>query len=277
MKKYIFFTGLFVYFFSVLPAQEKLEKNKELSVVAGMASTKIKNTNLSHDENIVIDNKNGANFSFEFSKYFANRIGIGFGLGYSGYDQAYSQKGLYQLPSQVDRDGDFYDKWVSSDIVYSNKLSYFNVPVTLHLLLGHSSRFYGFIDAGIVNQFLINGTYTANGSIETMARYSTNNPYFFVVTQNNSYYNVKFSPVATKDAERYKFYNLSGHLAVGIAAAMTDRLSLKVQPFADFGFSDIMGPNDKGKDYENVLGQTSAYKPTTLFAAGINVGFAFNM
>lgn len=255
----------------------KLEKNKEITVSIGMASTKIKNANLSSDYNIKIDNKNGIDFSFEFSKYFFNRIGLGFGLGCSTFNQEYSQKGLFQKFSQVDKDGYTYDKWISSDISYTNKLMYFNIPIKLHLILGNSPRYYGFVDAGIINQFLINGVYTEVGSTESMAKYSSSNPYWSDLTQNNSYYDLKFKPVSKKDAEKYKFYNLSGHFSIGFAAGITDKLFLRVAPFVNIGSSDIMGPDGKDKDYENVFGDKSEYKPTKLFSSGINVGFSFNL
>ncbi|MDF2436286.1 MAG: hypothetical protein K0Q95_662 [Bacteroidota bacterium] len=263
--------------FSFAQETTSLTKNKEISVVAGMQATKINNSSLKQDENVTIDNGNGYNFSFEFSKYIKNRIGFGFGVGLSSYNQKYYEKGLLQLVNQTDKDGMAYDKWISSDLEHTNKLMYANIPINIHLLLGNSSRFYGFIDAGIVNQFLVQGTYSKEGSVETMARYSTDNPYFFILTQNNSYYDMKFTAVSKKDTERYKFYNMSFHLSAGIAAAMTDKLFLKVQPFLNFGNSDISGANLKGKEYENAFGEKSEYKPTKLFAAGINVGFAFNL
>jgi hypothetical protein len=280
MKKHLTCAGLFISLFASLSAQTEnltLQKNKEITVMIGMANTNIKNANISQDENITINKKNGLNFSFKFNKYFKNRIGFGLGLGCSSYNQEYYQKGLYQKLSQIDRDGETYDKWISSDITYSNELMYFDIPVSLHLILGKSPRFYAFVDAGIINQFLIKSVYTEEGSIETMGRYATSNPYFFVVTQNNDYYGMKFTAISEKDTEKYKFYNLSGHLSFGLAAAMTDRLILRAEPFVNIGLSDIMGPDGKGLDYENVFGELSEYKQTKLFSAGISIGFAFNL
>lgn len=277
MKKSLVFAYLIFASPFIVISQTSLEKNKELSVMVGMASTRIKNSNLSQNEHLTIDNKNGVDFSFEFAKYFKNRIGIGFGLGCSTYGQSYDQKGLYKQSNQVDKDGYTYERWTSSDMEYSNKLTYLNVPVTLHLILGNSPTYYGFIDAGIINQFLINGTYTEEGNIETMAKYSTNNPYWSDFTLNNTYYDLKNKPVSKKDMERYKFYNLSTHFSVGFAAAITENFFLKVAPSVNIGLSDIMGKDGKEKNYENVLGESFSYKKTTLFSAGINVGFAFNL
>jgi len=242
-----------------------------------MIFTKINNSNIIGDEHISIDNKNGVDFSFEFSKYFADRVGFGVGVGCSNYSQTYSQKGLFKECNLIDQDGYTFDKWTNSNMEYTNKLMYVNVPITLHLLLGNSPSFYGFLDAGINNQFLINGTYTEEGSVETMAKYSTSNPYWSEFTMNNPYYNLKNTPVSKKDVERYKFYNLSGHFGLGLAAGLTEMLFLKISPFVNVGFSDIMGKDGKGKEYVNVLGEKSSYKKTTLFSAGINVGFAFNL
>jgi hypothetical protein len=277
MKASLLFSALFLISTSIF-SQSDLEKDNEVTISIGLASTKIKNSNLSKDDHLTIDDKNGVNFSFEYSKYLKNRIGFGFGLGCSTYGQEYEQKGFYQLVGLTDKDGYTYDKLISSNVEYSNKLTYFNVPLTIHLILGSSPTFYGFVDAGIVNQFLIKGIYTEEGSIETMAKYPDNtNPYWYYYTQNNPYYDLRNRSVSKEDKERYKFYNLSGHLAIGLAAGITEKLFLRASPFMDYGFSDIMGKDGKGKDYENVLGQKSEYKETKLFSWGINVGFAFNL
>jgi hypothetical protein len=264
-------------FSSDIIAQSFLEKNKEITIMAGMANTKIKNSNLTRDENIVIDNKNGISFSFEFSKYVANRVGFGLGFGCSTYNRAYSQKGFYQISGLTDKDGYDYDKLITSDMDYEDKLAYLDIPVLIHILLGSSEQFYGFFDAGLLNEFLISGIHTEQGSIETMAVYPTGNPYWSDLTRNNPYYGYKNTGKEEKDPEKYKFYNGSLHLSLGLAAAMTDKLYLRVAPFLNYGFSDIMGKDGKGKDYSNVVGITSTYKKTTLFSAGLNVGFAFNL
>jgi hypothetical protein len=254
-----------------------LIKDKELLIMVGPAATRIKNASISADENKSVNRQNGFNFNFEFVKYVKNRIGFGVGLGFSNYKQEYVEKGLFVQLSQVDRDGETYDKWMKVDLKYSDKLMYANIPLSVHLLLGNSPKFYGFLNVGIVNQFLVSGMYTMDGTTETMAVYATNNPYWDVITQNNTYYDMKQTTFSQKEEERYKFYNLSGHLSVGLAAAMTDRLFLRVEPFVNLGFSDIMGPDGKGKEYEDVFGQKTEYTPTKLFAGGLNVGFAFNL
>jgi len=58
---------------------------------------------------------------------------------------------------------------------------------------------------------------------------------------------------------------------------MTDRLFLRIVPEITKGFSDITGEDDKGKDYENVFGDKSSYKPTKTFSLGLNVKLFFNL
>jgi hypothetical protein len=258
-------------------SSDKLEKNKEISVMAGMTSTKLKNASIDKNDDITLDKKTGIDFTFQFSKYFGNRIGLGIGLGYSTYGRTYYHKGLYQLSNQIDKDGNNYDRLINADITYTDKLSYINVPLTVHLLLGNSSRFYGFIDAGIVNGFLIGQEHAEEGSKESMSKYPTQYNNLYILSQNDPDYGDVMTSVSKKETEYYKFYNMSVHIAVGVAASMTDRLMLKVKPFMNYGTSDISGKENKGRDYENILGQKSNYTKTSLFSAGINVGFTFNL
>jgi hypothetical protein len=279
MKTYLLLPAAFLSFSSVTTSQIALQKNKEISISVGAASTMIKNYNLEHDKSITINNKISGDFSVEFTKYFLDRIGVGIGLGYSNYNQAYYQKGLFKQADQVDRDGRRYEKWINSDLKNTNKLSYSNVPVTIHFLLGDLLRCYSFIDIGIINQFLIKGTYTQSGTIETIAKYpsESGDPNWFGITMNNDYYNIGSSQVNTKNTEKYRLYNLSGHVGIGIATEMTKSIHLKVQPFMNIGFLDITGKNEGGKEYEDVLGKKSAYKPTKLYSAGFNIGLAFDL
>lgn len=273
MKKKI--VGILICFSSTVSIAQVL-KDKELIFCAGPTSTKINNKNIKSDKYKTIDNKNGFNVSFSFNKY-SGRVGFGIGLGYSSYNQIVYQKGLFESYSQMDKDGNIYDEWIDSDITYTNKLGYLDVPVMLHLLLGNSKKYYVFVDAGIINQFLVVGAYTMKGSIENMGKYDSGNPYFGLVSQNNSYYDHKIQLYDVKDDKAYKSYNLSGHFSLGIAAPMTDNLFLKVQPYVNVGFSDITGKDMKGQEYENVFGKKSDYQKTKLFAAGLNIGFAINL
>lgn len=277
MKTYFLLPILFISLSSSLVAQVALQKDKEISVYIGAAATMIENYNINHDKNLTIDDKIGADFNIEYSKYFLDRVGVGVGLGFSNYDQVYYQKGLFIQTDQVDIDGRVYDKWINSDIKYTNKLMYATVPVTLHFLLGSSSRCYGFIDAGIINQFLIKGTHTEKGTIETMGKYpsETGNPNWFGITAHNDYYGVGPVQVSEKDTKKYNPYNLSGHFAVGLAAEMARGLYLKIQPFVNVGFTDIRKKD--GKDYENVFGEKSTYKATRLFSTGISVGVSLDI
>ncbi|HEX8516535.1 MAG TPA: outer membrane beta-barrel protein [Bacteroidia bacterium] len=280
MKKNLFSTLAVITFstaFSQTTPVTTLVKDGEISVVAGMTAAKFKNSTIEKDEHVTLEKQNGFDFSFEYSKYVANRIGFGIGVGASTYKQEYFERGLFILSNQVDKDGTTYDRWVKSDISYTDKLTYLNIPISMHLLLGKSPRYYGFIDAGIINGFLISQLHTESGSKEAMSRYPTQYNNLFILSQNDPNYGDITTAVSKKDEERYKFYNMSVHLAVGIAASMTDRLFLKVKPFLNYGFSDITGPDNKDKDYENILGQTSKYTKTSLFSAGIDIGFAFNL
>lgn len=274
MKLKIIVLNVFILLSIVATAQ--IEKNKELSVTFGPASTKIKNKNISEDKYKDINDKNGFNINLLLSKY-TRRVGFGIGLGYSTYNQEIYQKGLFESFSQKDRDGNLYDSWIASDITYTNKLSYLDIPITLHLLLGNSKRFYGFFDIGIVNQILIGGNYTMKGSIENMGRYETGNPYFFTLSQNNPYYSYKADLYDVRKEDMYETYSLSGHISLGLAAAMTDNLSLKIQPYANFGFSDITAKELRDIPYEDVFGRKSDYQKTKLMAIGLNVGFAYNI
>jgi hypothetical protein len=263
---------------AALIAQPALQKDKEISLMMGATSTLIHNPNIYDDKNLTINNKNGADFSLEYSKYLYDRIGLGVGIGYSTYDQVYYQRGLFKQPDQIDADGKYHEKWIDSDIRYSNRLMYLNVPVTIHLLIGNSARCYGFIDAGIINHFLVSGTHTKAGSLEYMAKYpsETGHPDWHGLTYENSYYGLRTNEIDEKDSKRFETYALSGHLAAGLVAAMTEKLSLKVAPFVNAGLTDIVG-KDRGNEYENVYGEKSSYKKTKLYSAGISVGFAYDI
>ncbi|MCX6296570.1 MAG: outer membrane beta-barrel protein, partial [Bacteroidetes bacterium] len=255
----------------------QVKKNKELTVSFGPTSTKIKNKNISDDKYLIIDYKNGYNMDFCFNKYFSPRAGVGFGLGLSSFNQTEYQKGKFEKYSVKDIDGNIYDEWIDSDVTFTNKLKYLDLPITLHLLLGNSSRFYGFIDLGVINQFLLTGDYTMKGSVENMGTYPSGNPYFYLVSQNNSYYDYKVQQYDIKKTDTYKSYNLSGHFSFGLAAALNDNLFFKIQPYANIGFSDITAKDLQGVDYQNVFGSKSSYQKTKLFSLGLNVGFALNI
>ncbi len=260
----------------VLTTFGQVEKNKEISFSFGPASTKIKNKSISEDKFKVVDDKIGYNFEVSFNKY-SKRVGIGIGLGYSSYNQDIYQKGFFESFSQMDIDGNIYDLWLNSDVTYTNKLSYIDVPLTLHLILSNSQKFYGFVDVGIINQILLRGDYTMKGSVENMGKYATTNPYFSLVSQNNSYYDYKVELYDVKKNDIYKKYNLSGHFALGLAAAMNDNLFLKIQPFANIGFSDITAKNIEGVKYEDVFGKQSDYQKTKIVSFGLSVGFVYDL
>lgn len=259
-----------------LTVHGQVEKNKEISFSFGPALTKINNKNISEDKFKVVDDKIGYNFEFSFNKY-AKRVGFGMGLGYSSYNQDVYQKGLFESFSQKDKDGNIYDLWINSDVTYKNRLSYIDVPLTLHLILGNSNKFYGFVDVGIINQFLLRGDQTMKGSVENMGKYETTNPYFSLVSQNNSYYDYKVQLYDVKKNDIYKKYNLSGHFALGLAASMNDNLFLKIQPFANIGFSDVTAKNLEGVDYEDVFGKQKAYEKTKIVSFGLSVGFVYDL
>lgn len=275
MKKTITFFGCFFIFSSSIMLSQVV-KSKEMSFSFGPTSTKIKNKNISDDKFKEVDNNNGVNMNLSYNRY-KKRVGFGIGLGYSTYKQTIYQKGLFESFSQMDKDGNLYDEWRDSDVTYTNKLVYLDVPVTFHLLLGNSPRFYGIFDIGIVNQFLVAGNYTMNGSVENMGKYATSNPYFNLVSQNNSYYDYKVELYEVSKDDTFKTFNLSGHLSIGMAAAMSDNLFLKIQGFANMGFSDVTAKDLQDKDYENVFGKKSDYQPTKILALGLNIGFAYNL
>lgn len=256
---------------------EFVKKNKEIALSFGVTSSKIKNKNITEDKYKDIDNQNGLNMSFCFNKYVAKRFGFGFGLGYSSYKQVVYQKGKIENFSQRDKDGNLYDQWFDSDMTYTSKLGYIDVPVTLHFLLGNSSKFYGILDIGVINQFLVSGIYTEKGSIENMGVYATGNPYWSDISQNNSYYDYGIDLYDVKKEDYYKTYNLSGHFSLGLAAQMKEHLFLKVQPYVNVGFSDITSKDRKDVQYVNVVNIKSDYEKTKLFAIGINIGFAINI
>jgi len=278
MKKY-FFLPFFITFSSVVNSQVALQKDKEISIDIGAASTMIENYNLSHDKNLIVNNKLGTDFSVQYTKYLLDKIGVGAGIGFSNYDQVYYQKGLFKQVDQVDKDGRLYDKWINSDVKLSNQLVYAEIPVTAHFLLGNSSRCYGFINAGIINQFLLTGTHIEKGTIETMGKYTseTGNPDWFGVTTDNDYYGIGTTEVSVKEKNKFESYNLSGHLGIGLAAIMTKGLYLKVEPYANAGVLDITSKEGRGKDYVNIQGERSNYKPTRIFSAGINLGLALDL
>jgi hypothetical protein len=280
MKKVILSAIIFYFFAYQATAQidnGNLKKNKDLEFSVGPTATRIKNKSIKDDEFKTVDIQSGLNFDISFNKYKNNRVGIGIGLGCSSYNQIIYQKGLFVSFSQIDRDGNTYDKWINSDITYTNKIVYLDVPVTLHLLLGRSNKFYGYIDVGVINQFLLNAKSTEVGKVENMGKYPTSNPYFSLISQNNSYYNYAVKYYDLNHDDFYKLYNISGHFAFGIVAIMTERVSLKVQPYINVGFSDITAKEFKGQDYQNVFGRKSDYQATKLFSAGLNVGFTFNI
>lgn len=280
MKKiYFLFTASILYYTS-LSAQYvtgSLEKDKELVIIAGPLACKLVNSNVAKDDYKVVDKQNGYNFSFSYNKYFKNRIGFGVGFGFSKYKQITYQKGLFSKSNQIDKDGNTYDLWMNSKMTYTSNLNYLDIPIMLHLLLGSSSKYYGFIDVGIVNGFLIEGTDSKKGSIENIGKYSTGNPYFSTVSQNNSYYDYAFQAFDKENPDAFKSYNLSLKISLGIVAAMTDRLTLRVTPEFTKGLSDITAKEDQDKDYENVFGDKSTYKPTKTFSLGLNIGFGFNL
>jgi hypothetical protein len=262
---------------SVFGQDKPLEKSKELSFILGPSATKLSNYNISNDEHKTISRQNGANCALSYNRYFKNRIGFGIGLGYSSYKQTVYQKGLFMKSDQKDKDGNTYELWMNSNMTYEYKLNYLDVPVVLHLLLGNSSQFYGFVDAGIINSFLIEGTYHEKGSIENMGKYPTSNPFFNLVSQNNPYYGYEVNPVDKENTDKFQGYNASLHVSVGVVVAMTERLSLRVAPQLTKGLTDIIIKDEQGKDYQNIFGDKSGYKPTKTFSMGLTVGFVYNL
>lgn len=277
MKTHILLPPILFCFCAAVYGQTPLQKDRDISVLLGIASTVVYNDNIRNDKNLIIDDKFGADFSIEYSRYFWDRIGVGVGLGFSNYEQVYYQKGLFRQMNQVDKNGDVYEKWIDSDLKYTNKLMYANVPVKLHVLLGGSSWCYAYLDAGLINQFLLKGTYAENGSIETMGKYpsETGHPDWFGLTTDNEFYDHKTVSVSRVNNQKYTFYNLSAHLSVGVAAMMTKDLYFKVQPFINAGITDISNSDDKDKMYENVVGGKSSYKGTRLYSCGISLGCAY--
>jgi hypothetical protein len=277
MKKIIFTSILFISN-SILFAQEDLgvKKNQELIMHVGSASTRLINKNISTDEFKTIDARNGFNFSFSYNKYY-KRIGISIGIGASRYKQTVYQKGLFESYSRTDRDGNIYDLWINSDMKYSSTLTYLEVPVMLHLLLGTSSKFYGFVDVGIVNAYMMADAYNEKGHIENIGKYETANPYFFVISRENSYYGYKSVAVDKDNSDKYRSYNISFRASFGIAAVMTDRLTLHICPELTRGLSDITVKAEQQKPYQNVMGGTHNYLPTKTLSLGINVGLGFNL
>ena len=254
-----------------------LDKDKELIVLVGPTASQLVNINVDKDDSKVVDRQNGFNFSFSYNKYFQNRFGISIGLGFSNYKQIAYQKGLFSKPNQIDKDGNDYELLMNNNMTYTSNLNYLDIPIMLHLLLGNSSRYYGFINVGLVNGFLIDGTYTKKGSIENIGKYSTSNPYFSTISQNNSYYNYAAHGFDKENPDAFKSYNLSLKFSIGIVAAMTDRLTLRIAPELTKGFSDITVKGDQGKDYLNVFGDKIEYTPLKTFSLGLNIGFGFNL
>jgi hypothetical protein len=279
MKKFLLLPVFFIPFYNSASAQSALVKDKDITITAGMSSTMIRNPNLSKDKNIVTDDKDGFDVSVMYMKYFIDRLGIGAGIGVSNYGRDYYQKGLFKQENQSDQAGRIYDKWINSDLKYSERLMYLNVPVTGRLLLGNSSISYGFLDIGVINHILMSGNFKETGTVETIAKYpsETGNPDWFGITMNNSDYNATNKVVSEKDTKKYAPYTLSGHLGLGVAVAITHRLYLNVLPYVNVGLTDIMAKKEKNKDYQNVFGERSAYKSSKLYSAGLNAGISLDL
>lgn len=280
MKKSCFLFAFCILCSATLSSQNMastLDKDKEFIVTVGPTASQLVNSNLDKDEYKVVDKQNGFNFNFSYNKYFKNRIGISVGLGFSNYKQVVYQKGLFSRSNQTDKDGNNYELLMNSDMSYISNLNYLDIPITLHLLLGNSSHYYGFINLGLVNGFLIEGTYTKKGSIENIGKYPTSNSYFSTISQNNPYYNYAFQGFSKENPDAFKSYNFSLKFSIGIAVAMTNRLTLRIAPELTKGFSDITAKVDQGKDYVNVFGDKSGYQPIKTFSLGLNIGFGFNL
>lgn len=277
MKKQLLFLLTFVIANILFAQDSSFKKDKEIILSVGPSATKLINMNIDKDEYKNVDNQLGLNVSFIYSKYFKNRIGIGIGVEYSSYGQTIYQNGLFEKKNQTDRDNYTYDLWMKSNMTYTANLKYMDVPIMLHILLGKPKQFYGFIDAGIVNSFLIDGKYTKKGSIENMGDYPTSNPYFDIVSQNNPYYGYEYNYFNSEYNEKYETHNVSFRVSFGIAATMTNRTYLCVAPEIMKGLSDVICKDDRGKDYENIFGDKLGYKATKTYSLGLNIGFVFNL
>lgn len=251
-------------------------KRSELNLFIGPTATKIKNKSIAEDEQKLVINKNGLNAELTYNRY-RNGLGIGIGLGYSNFKQDILLKGNFENLSQKDEDGNLYDEWYDCDITYTNTLHYITVPVTMHLVFGRAETFNFVMDFGIVNQFLGGGNSTMKGSIENMGRYETSNPYFFILSQENSYYDYKLRSYDEKSSDQYRKYALAGHVSMGLTAKMTKNVVLKAQPFLDFGLMDITAKEFQDVEYTNLFGRKSDYQKTKLSAMGLNIGISYNI
>ena len=98
-----------------------------------------------------------------------------------------------------------------------------------------------------------------------------------ILTQNNPYYNVKFQSFDNSNSKYFKSYNCLGRISAGFVAALTDKVALRVEPFATIGLTDITSKDNQGKSYIDVFGTSSGYSETKTFSFGISAGFVFTL
>lgn len=263
---------------NILIAQDSfLKKNKEIILSVGPTATKLLNSNIDNDEYKKVDNKLGSLVSFGYCKYINQNIGIRIGIEYSSYKQLVYQNGLFEKADQVDIDTNTYVLWINSEMTYTTNLSYLDIPIMVHVKFGNSKQFYWFIDAGIVNGFLIGSKYAKNGSIENIGRYETENPYFYIISQENPYYDYKKDTYNKEYTEMYNSYNFSLRGSFGIVATLADKIYLRIASEFTKGSKDISGKNAKNKEYANLFGRKQVYQPTTTLSFGLNVGVVFDI
>ena len=242
------------------------------------AIAEIKNDNYANDQFNQMQHSISPEVGVSQLRYFSKNMAFSFGIKYAAYKNTLISKNYFKSnTTKTDSYGDEYYPVVISGYTLKRQMLTLEVPLTFHYekTLVDNARYFcnvGFkLTSPIVSKKEFSGYY------ETMGFYQ--HPYYtnigLLVGDDPSN---GFKKTTYENSTGFKYKNISASLCsnIGLIIPMNKNVSFMCSLEYVLGLTDI-NETEKGKNYVNLKGDISPYKPSKISAIGFRFGIGLSM
>ena len=242
-----------------IPANNSGGKYFSLGVQALENITEILSQNESQDPALQKTIGYDPGFEVNVTYFFSDKIGLSLGLGYCHY----SDEIIWNLPVTNTVGGINYN--ISGDYKEFRDLSFFEIPITLHLFDGQFNKTHFYLNPGLRFGFLSGVNNVSEGFITIDQTFNGH--------ENKNSQNMNSTNNSTQG---YSSFILFGTISAGVSIPIKSKIKINIGADFRYGFTDIVA-SDYRNDYISINYSTQSYLSHNLIGYGLEAGISYKL
>ncbi len=253
------------------PAEKKTDKS--ISLYFSPLYTQIYSKDIFSDDNWQAEGAIGYCGGAGFTYYPGKSLGVFGGLSLTNYKTNLTLEN-FNLETNtiqlVDKDNDFYYRYIQADIEEQNSLTYLDVSLGVNLNKFFREENIGvYLNSGCQFSYLLMSKYIVTGSSTHMGYY----PEYHVVLYDLPDYDFTSENLDDENDWDLNSYNISAYMSIGLLAKLHSMLYLNAGPFIIYGFGDLK--YDTAKHRDDYISTVGIPGRTNTRALGLNISLVF--